>query len=95
MVTLLNGMQATSFWIFSENCQKKTTENPQIWIFLKNYRCKGILLLCSVDFLLFPASRVDFPGSLAQFVQELRPIKGSPPTEVTDVGVEGFALCLH
>jgi len=28
------------FWIFSENCQKITTENAQIWIFLKTFKVK-------------------------------------------------------
>ena len=29
-------------WIFSENCQKITTENAQIWIFPKHFKCKCI-----------------------------------------------------
>ena len=43
----------------------------QIWIFLKNFKCKGIFVSNSFDSLLSHTSRVVFTGSLAQSFQEL------------------------
>jgi len=58
----------TSFLIFSENCQKFTMSNTQIWILLKNFKCKDIFLSSSLDPLLSSASRNVFAGSVAQSV---------------------------
>jgi len=52
------------FFSFSENCQNINTANAQIWIFLNNFKCK-VDLSSSLDFLLSPASRDVFAGSLA------------------------------
>ena len=50
--------------IFSKNFQKFSTTTSQIWIFLKNVKCKGIFLSSSLDSLLPHASSDVFTGSL-------------------------------
>jgi len=59
--------------------------NIQIWIFLKNVKCKGTFLSSSLDSLLSSESKDVFSGSLAQSVQELWPIIESKAA----VGLEG------
>ena len=50
---------------FSENFQKISRANAQVWIFLKNFKSEGIFLSSSLDSLLSHASRDVFASSLA------------------------------
>jgi len=47
------------------------TADAQIWIFLKNFKYKGVLLSFSFDFLLSCGSRDVFTGFLTWSLQEL------------------------
>jgi len=49
-------MQGTCFWIISEFCQKYSTANALIWIFIKHFKGKSMFLSFSFDFLLSRAS---------------------------------------
>jgi len=71
-------MWGTFFGICSEFGQKFITANAQIWIFLKNFKCNGIFLSFSFDFLLYRASNDVFTGFPTRSVQELWLIKGLP-----------------
>jgi len=62
--------------------------NAQIWIFLKDFKFKGMFWSFSFDSLLSRASRDVFTGSLARSVQELWLIKGLPATVVAGAGVD-------
>jgi len=57
-------MRGTCYWIFSENCQNFTTANAQIWIFLKNFKYKGIFFSSSWDSYTFLATRYIFTSFL-------------------------------
>jgi len=61
-------MRGNEFLIFSENFQKISTENAQIWIFLKNFKCEVIFLSSSLDSLLSPTTRDVFTGFVSQSV---------------------------
>jgi len=41
------GRRGTCFWIFSENFETFSAATSQIWIFLKNLKCKGIFVKSS------------------------------------------------
>jgi len=59
------------FFDFLRKSPKNNMATSQIWIFLKNFKNKGIFLSNSFDSLLSHTSRVVFTGSLARSVQKL------------------------
>jgi len=79
-----------SFLIFSENFQKISRANAQIWILLKTFKCKGIFVSSSLDSLISQASRGVFTGSLARSVQELWHIIPSAKKSLRTRDLKGF-----
>jgi len=62
----LDWMRCAFFRIYSGFCQNFSTAKAQIWIFLKNFKCKGMFLLLSIYSMLSSGSRDVFTGSLAR-----------------------------
>jgi len=70
-----------------ENCQNISTANAKIWMFLKNFKCKGSILTSSLDSVLSSASRDVVTASLAQFFQTLWLIK---PRQIKRWPAQGY-----
>ena len=74
----LDWMRSAFFRIYCGFCWNFSATKAQIWIFLKNFKCKGMFLSFSIDYMLFCGSRDVFTGFLAHFFQELWMIKCLP-----------------